>query len=163
FQPAADGRLAGLECVRMRLGAPDASGRPAPQPIPGSESVLPCDTVIVSIGQTPDVATLGERLGLDATRSGTLSADPVTLETAVAGVFVGGDCVTGPDVVVTAMLAGKKAAISIDRWRAHGGGRGGGPRARGPIPYGVGGRCGGWADAGGGGGPGARARRAGQV
>ncbi|SPF44242.1 heterodisulfide reductase, subunit L [Candidatus Sulfopaludibacter sp. SbA4] len=116
FQAAADGRLAALQCVRMRLGAPDASGRPAPQPIPGSEFALPCDTVIVSIGQTPDVATLGERLGLDATRSGTLSADPVTLETAVPGVFVGGDCVTGPDVVVTAMLAGKKAAISIDRW-----------------------------------------------
>ena len=113
---AADGRLAALKCVRMRLGAADASGRPAPQPIPGSEFVLPCDTVIVSIGQTPDVATLGERLGLDATRSGTLCADPVTLETAVPGVFVGGDCVTGPDVVVTAMLAGKKAAISIDRW-----------------------------------------------
>ena len=116
FQAAADGRLRGLQCVRMRLGAPDASGRPAPQPIPGSEFVLPCDTCIVSIGQTPDVAALGERLGLDATRSGTLSADSVTLETAVAGVFVGGDCMTGPDVVVTAMLAGKKAAISIDRW-----------------------------------------------
>ena len=116
FRAAADGRLAALQCLRMRLGAPDASGRPAPQPIPGSEFVLPCDTVIVSIGQTPDVATLGERLGLDATKSGTLSADPVTLETAVPGVFVGGDCVTGPDVVVTAMLAGKKAAISIDRW-----------------------------------------------
>jgi heterodisulfide reductase subunit A-like polyferredoxin len=113
---AANGRLAGLECVRMRLGAPDASGRPAPQPVPDSEFVLPCDTVIVSIGQMPDVATLGERLGLDTTRSGTLSADPVTLETGLPGVFVGGDCVTGPDVVVTAMLAGKKAAISIDRW-----------------------------------------------
>jgi heterodisulfide reductase subunit A-like polyferredoxin len=116
FQASADGRLAALLCVRMRLGPPDASGRPAPQPVPNSEFTLPCDTVIVSIGQTPDVAALGERLGLDSTRSGTLSADPVTLETAIPGVFVGGDCVTGPDVVVTAMLAGKKAAISIDRW-----------------------------------------------
>jgi heterodisulfide reductase subunit A-like polyferredoxin len=113
---AADGRLAGLECMRMRLGAPDASGRPAPQPIPGSEFVLPADTVIVTIGQSPDVATMGERLGLVSTKWGTLSADAVTLETAVPGVFVGGDCVTGPDVVVTAMLAGKKAANSIDRW-----------------------------------------------
>ncbi len=116
FRTAADGRLDAMRCIRMKLGAPDASGRPAPQPIPGSEFVLPCDTAIVSIGQTPDVATLGERLGLDATKSGTLCADPVTMETAVPGVFVGGDCVTGPDVVVTAMLAGKKAAISIDRW-----------------------------------------------
>jgi heterodisulfide reductase subunit A-like polyferredoxin len=116
FRAAADGRLAALECVRMQLGAPDASGRPSPQPIQGSEFVLPCDTVIVTIGQTPDVATLGERLGIETTKGGTLWADPVTLETTVPGVFVGGDCVTGPDVVVTAMLAGKKAAISIDRW-----------------------------------------------
>ena len=116
FHAAEGGRLAALECIRMELGPPDASGRPAPVPIPNSEFGLPCDTVIVSIGQKPDVAALGERLGLDATKSGTLFADPVTLETAIPGVFVGGDCVTGPDVVVAAMMAGKKAAISIDGW-----------------------------------------------
>jgi heterodisulfide reductase subunit A-like polyferredoxin len=116
FVGGPDGRVARVQCVRMKLGAPDSSGRPAPEPIRGSEFTLPCDAVIVTIGQMPDVASLGERLGLEETTWGTLRADPVTLETGVPGVFAGGDCVTGPDVVVTAMLAGKKAAESIDRW-----------------------------------------------
>jgi heterodisulfide reductase subunit A2 len=116
FQSGGGGRVAGLECVKMKLGRPDASGRPAPEPIPGSEFVIACDAVLVSIGQTPDVNALGERLGLATTKSGTLRADPLTLETELPGVFAGGDCVTGPDVVVGAMLAGKKAANSIDRW-----------------------------------------------
>ncbi len=116
FQTGSDGRVIGLECLKMRLGKPDASGRPAPEPVPGSEHVIPCDAVIATIGQVPDVNGLGERLGLATTKSGTLRADPLTMETALPGVFAGGDCVTGPDVVVTAMLAGKKAANSIDRW-----------------------------------------------
>ena len=116
FKPGADGRVAALECLKMKLGPPDASGRPAPEPIPGSEFVLSCDAVIATIGQSPDVAALGERLGLETTKWGTLAADPLTLETGVPGVFAGGDCVTGPDVVINAKLAGKKAAISIDRW-----------------------------------------------
>ena len=116
FQPGANGRVAGLECLKMKLGRPDASGRPTPEPIPGSEFVIHCDAVVATIGQVPDVNGLGERLGLATTNSGTLRADPLTLETELSGVFAGGDCVTGPDVVVTAMLAGKKAATSIDRW-----------------------------------------------
>ena len=116
FHPGPGGRVAGLECVKMKLGRPDASGRPAPVPIPGSQFVIPCDAVVATIGQVPDVNGLGERLGLPTTNSGTLRADPLTLETELPGVFAGGDCVTGPDVVVTAMLAGKKAANSIDRW-----------------------------------------------
>ena len=116
FRSGPDGRVVGLECVKMKLGRPDASGRPTPVPIPGSEFVIPCDAVVVSIGQFPDVNALGERLGLATTKSGTLRADPLTLETELPGVFAGGDCVTGPDVVVAAMAAGKKAANSIDRW-----------------------------------------------
>jgi heterodisulfide reductase subunit A-like polyferredoxin len=119
FQPGPDGRVAGLECLKMRLGKPDASGRPAPEVIPGSEFVLPCDTAIVTIGQFPDVSALGERLGVETTKWGTLKADPLTLETGLSGVFAGGDCVTGPDVVVNAKLAGRKAAKSIDRWLNH--------------------------------------------
>jgi len=115
LKPGPDGRIAGLECLKMKLGPPDASGRPAPEPVPGSEFVLPCDAVIATIGQSPDVGALGERLGLETTRWGTLAADPLTLETGLPGVFAGGDCVTGPDVVINAKLAGKKAAISIDR------------------------------------------------
>ena len=116
FRLGHGGRVSGLECLKMKLGQPDASGRPSPEPIPGSEFVIPCDAVVVSIGQVPDVNALGERLGLSTTKSGTLRVDPLTLETEVPGVFAGGDCVTGPDVVVGAMLAGKKAATSIDRW-----------------------------------------------
>ena len=115
FHTSEGGSLTGLECLKMKLGAPDASGRPAPEPISGSEFVIPCDTVVVTIGQVPDVEALGQRLGLATTKWGTLGADPLTMETALPGVFAGGDCVTGPDVVVTAMLAGKKAANSIDR------------------------------------------------
>jgi heterodisulfide reductase subunit A-like polyferredoxin len=116
FHPGPDGRVAGLECVKMKLGRPDASGRPAPEPILDSEFVVPGDAVVVTIGQVPEVKALGERLGLATTKWGTLDADPLTLETGLPGVFAGGDCVTGPDVVVTAMLAGKQAAESIDRW-----------------------------------------------
>ncbi|MGA2903898.1 MAG: FAD-dependent oxidoreductase [Candidatus Korobacteraceae bacterium] len=116
FKAGVDGRVAALECLKMKLGQPDSSGRPAPEPIPGSEFVLPCDAVIATIGQSPDVSALGERLGLETTKWGTLTADPLTLETGLPGVFAGGDCVTGPDVVINAKLAGKKAAISIDRW-----------------------------------------------
>ena len=105
-----------LECTQMKLGAPDASGRPAPEPIPNSEFTLSCDAIVVTIGQVPDLASLGEKLGIQTTTWGTLKADALTLETNLPGVFVGGDCVTGPDVVVNAMYAGKKAAISIDRY-----------------------------------------------
>src|ERR1035438_2509682 len=119
FKAGRGGRVAGLECLKMKLGPPDASGRPAPVSIPNSEFVLPCDAVIATIGQSPDVGALGERLGLETTKWGTLAADPLTLETGLPGVFAGGDCVTGPDVVIHAQLAGKKAAISIDRWLNH--------------------------------------------
>ena len=119
FVPGAGGHVAGLECTKMKLRKKDSSGRPAPEPIPNSEFVLPCDAVIVTIGQVPDLKSLGEKLGLETTKWGTLKADPLTLETGLPGVFAGGDCVTGPDVVVTAMMSGKKAAISIDRWINH--------------------------------------------
>ncbi|HTQ10144.1 MAG TPA: FAD-dependent oxidoreductase [Fimbriimonadaceae bacterium] len=105
-----------LECFKMKLGAADASGRAAPEIIPGSDFRIDCDAVIATIGQIPDIASLGDKLGLDTTRWNTFEADQTTLETNIPGVFVGGDCVTGPDVVVNAMYAGKKAAISIERY-----------------------------------------------
>jgi heterodisulfide reductase subunit A-like polyferredoxin len=119
FCPGADGRVAALECQKMKLGKRDSSGRPTPEPIPGSEFVIPCDAVIVTIGQSPDTTSLGKRMGLEITKWGTLKADPMTLETSLPGVFAGGDCVSGPDVVINAKLAGKKAAKSIDRWLNH--------------------------------------------
>jgi heterodisulfide reductase subunit A len=111
-----DEGVTALQCLKMKLGPPDESGRPSPKPIPDSQFVLSCDTIIVTIGQTPDITSLGQKLGLDTTQWDTFKAGEVALETAVPGVFVGGDCVTGPDVVVNAMQAGKKAAISIDRY-----------------------------------------------
>lgn len=116
IQGSSNGDVASLQCLRMKLGPPDASGRPTPEPVPNSRFVLPCDVIITTIGQVPDIASLGEKLALKMTKWGTLDANEMTLETAVPGVFVGGDCVTGPDVVVNAMYAGKKAAISIDRY-----------------------------------------------
>ncbi|MFZ5804875.1 MAG: FAD-dependent oxidoreductase [Acidobacteriota bacterium] len=105
-------RLSAVRLQRMQLGEPDSSGRPRPVPIPGSEFEMPADAVIVTVGQEAEA----EKLGLPTERWGTLRADADTLETPIPGVFAGGDCVTGPDVVVTAMAAGKKAAESIHRF-----------------------------------------------
>ncbi|MBM3909089.1 MAG: FAD-dependent oxidoreductase, partial [Gemmatimonadetes bacterium] len=116
FLASDSGQVTALECQRMRLGKPDASGRPAPEPIPNSLFPIACDAAVYTIGQSPDIAGLGVVNGLEKSGRGALRADAATLETSLPGVFAGGDCVTGPDVVVTAMLAGKKAAISIDRW-----------------------------------------------
>ncbi|MDW7966807.1 MAG: FAD-dependent oxidoreductase [Thermoanaerobaculum sp.] len=107
-----DSRVASVRWQRMQLGEPDSSGRPRPVPIAGSEFDLPVDGVVVTVGQEAEA----EGLGLPTDRWGTLKADPETLATPVAGVFAGGDCVTGPDVVVTAMAAGKRAAESIHRF-----------------------------------------------
>ncbi len=105
-----------LDCLKMKLGAPDSSGRPRPVPIAGSHFTLPCDGIIVTIGQSPRLAGIGASLGLKTTRWNTIETDPLTLETNIDGVFAGGDCVTGPDVVITAMAGGKKAAVSIHRF-----------------------------------------------
>jgi len=105
-------RLTGAVLQRMRLGEPDASGRPRPVPIPGSEFTVPADAAIVTVGQVPEV----EKLGLPTSPWGTLAVEEETMATPLAGVFAGGDCVTGPDVVVTAMASGRRAAESIHRF-----------------------------------------------
>lgn len=110
------GRIAQMECVRMKLGEPDESGRRRPVPIEGSEFMMDVDMVIPAIGQSPDTGLLGEEVGLKHARNGTLVVDPLTLETGVPGVFAGGDAVTGPASAVEALAAGRKAAISIDRY-----------------------------------------------
>jgi heterodisulfide reductase subunit A len=111
-----DTHVTGIECIRNKLGHPDESGRRRPVPIPNSEFTIPCDGVIVTIGQKADLESLNDTLGLAFTKQNTIAADPLTLETNIPGIFAGGDCVTGPDVVINAMFAGKKAAISIDRY-----------------------------------------------
>ncbi len=108
------GEIVGVGCVRMRLGEPDASGRKRPVPIPASQFTVPADVVIAAIGQRPDTAPLaGVRVD---PRRGVVVADEVTLETSLPGVFACGDVVLGPDIAITAIAAGREAAISADRF-----------------------------------------------
>jgi len=111
-----NGEIRAMECLRMALGEPDESGRPRPIPISGSEFLIEADTVIPAISQSPDLSFITEKDGLKTTRWGTIEADPLTLETSVKGLFAGGDAVTGPQTYIDAMAAGRKAAISIDRY-----------------------------------------------
>ncbi len=109
-----DGRITGVECLRMELGEPDDSGRRRPIPIEGSEFLMEADTVILAIGQVPDTSSIPE--GIETTRWETISADEVTLETSRPGVFAGGDIVDGPSTVIEVIGSGKRAAESIDRY-----------------------------------------------
>lgn len=108
-----NGRLR-LSCQRMQLGPPDNSGRPSPVPIPGSEFVLEASSVIAAIGQSVELDPQ-QAPGLAFSRWG-IAADPRTFATNLPGVFAGGDAVTGPDLVVRAVAAGKGAAASIDQY-----------------------------------------------
>jgi len=110
------GRVQEVECIRTELSSPDESGRRKPIPIKDSNFKIPCDYLVVSVGQDPDTLPLGNIQGLEFSKENTFVVDPVTLQTKIEGVFAGGDCVTGPNCVVDAMAAGKKAAISIDRY-----------------------------------------------
>lgn len=114
------GKAVALRCVRMALGEPDASGRRRPVPIPGSEYDMPVDTIIAAIGQALDPSGLGingqAELALD--RRGNVQAEVATGVTPRAGVFSGGDCVTGPATAVEAVAAGRAAARSISQYLA---------------------------------------------
>ncbi|MCR3921454.1 MAG: FAD-dependent oxidoreductase [Firmicutes bacterium] len=105
----------GLECMRMELGEPDASGRRRPVAIKDSQFTLPVDTVILAIGQALEREEV-ESCGLDLTQRGNLQTDATTGLTCFAGVFSAGDCVTGPRTVVEAVGAAKKVALSIDQF-----------------------------------------------
>jgi NADH-quinone oxidoreductase subunit F len=110
-----NGRLADIECVRNKLGEVDSSGRRRPVPIAGTEFTMPLDTMIVAIGERPDSDYLLS-MGLELDKSGRLHVNPKTLCTNREGVFAGGDSVTGPNTVVNAIAAGRKAAGVIDRY-----------------------------------------------
>jgi len=109
-----DSKLTGIECIRMELGEPDASGRRRPTPVKGSEFTMEVDNVIIAIGQALDKEALSQDLAYTAWE--TLSVDQITLQTNIDGVFAGGDAVSGPAGVIEAIAAGKEAAISIDRY-----------------------------------------------
>ena len=112
---ARNGRLADIKCIRNKLGDIDSSGRRRPIPIPNSEFTIPLDTLIVAIGERPDSECLAS-MGLELDKSGRLRVDAKTLCTNRKGVFAGGDLVTGPNTVVDAIAAGRKAAGVIDRY-----------------------------------------------
>jgi len=107
-----DGKLQ-LKCLEMRLGEVDASGRPRPEPIEGSEFTMDLDTIIAAVGQRPEIPG---QFKLPLGRGNTIQVDPDTLATGREGVFAGGDAVNGPASVIEAIANGRQAASSIDRY-----------------------------------------------
>lgn len=116
FIAGEDGRLAQVECIRMELGEPDAKGRRRPVPVDGSNFLVDADTAVLALGYWPD-PIIGETTpGLNTDKWGLFLADRQSGATSRPGVFAGGDDVTGPDLVVTAMVAGRRAANTIDQY-----------------------------------------------
>ena len=111
-----EGRVVGIECLKMRLGEPDASGRRRPIPIEGSEFKLEVETVIEAIGQGPDPSLASILSGVKTTGRGLILVDEETYMTSREGVFAGGDIVNGGDTVVRAIGEGKKAAEGINNY-----------------------------------------------
>ncbi len=109
-----------IECIKNKLGEPDASGRRKPEPIPDSEFTLPVDMVIAAIGQAPDAGFVSERSGVEFTRWGTVIVDPESFITSRAGVFAGGDFITGPRNAIEVIGDGRKAARAIDKYLSSG-------------------------------------------
>lgn len=108
-----EGRAIGLECVKMKLGELDETGRRNPLPIEGSEFSRKLDAIIIAIGETTETAFLPKEIELD--RNNRILVNPITMETNVPGVFAGGDTITGPATVIEAILAGKRAAGFINQ------------------------------------------------
>jgi NADPH-dependent glutamate synthase beta subunit-like oxidoreductase/CO/xanthine dehydrogenase FAD-binding subunit len=113
-----DAKLSGLECCKMELGESDSSGRPRPVEIKGSEFLFKADWVISAIGQDQNLLGLDNKSygEITLTKWNTIDADPETFVTNAAGVFAGGDVVTGPATVVEAIAAGRKTAAAIDAY-----------------------------------------------
>lgn len=105
-----------MECMRMKLGEPDESGRRRPLPIEGSEFTMAVDTVVMALGTNPNPLIPRTTYGLDTNSHGCLVADPETGATSREGVFAGGDIVTGSATVILAMGAGRRAAMGIHQY-----------------------------------------------
>ena len=112
---ASGGRVTGVECVRMALGEPDASGRRRPVPQEGSNFVIDCDAVVPAIGQACEINSFATP-EMKVTRSNTLVVDPDTMQSSDSRIFGGGDCVTGPSTLIAALAAGRRAARSIIKY-----------------------------------------------
>ena len=108
--------VCGMKCVKMELGEPDASGRRRPVEIPDSEYVIDCDTVIMSLGTSPNPLISATTKGLETNKWKCIVADEEFGKTSKEGVYAGGDAVTGAATVISAMGAGKAAAKAIDEY-----------------------------------------------
>lgn len=115
FLPDAENpaKLGAVRLQRMRLGAPDASGRCRPEPIAGDEYILPTDLAVIAVGTRSNPVLLQNEPDLKLTKYGYIEADPETGETSIPNVFAGGDIVTGAATVILAMGAGRRAAKEI--------------------------------------------------
>lgn len=109
-----NGWVKGIRCIRMELGEPDASGRRRPVPVEGSEFDMDVDTVIMSLGTSPNPLISSTTIGLDINKRKCIIANEADGQTSKTGVFAGGDAVTGAATVILAMGAGKAAAKGID-------------------------------------------------
>ena len=116
YATSGDGQVTGVRVVRTELGTPDASGRRAPNPVPGSEYVLPVALVIEAIGQGVPQDLQSELPGVEFTRHGLVATRPGSQATSLDGVFVAGDLSTGGATAVQAVAEGAKAADEIQRW-----------------------------------------------
>ena len=108
--------VTGIKCIRMELGEPDASGRRRPVEVPGSEFVIECDTVVMSLGTSPNPLISSTTKGLEINRRQCIVATEDTGATSKEGVYAGGDAVTGAATVILAMGAGKTAAKGIHEY-----------------------------------------------
>lgn len=109
-----------IECIKNKLGEPDASGRRRPEPITGSAFTLPVDMVIAAIGQAPDASFMTEKSGIEFTKWGTVIVDPESFTTSKEGVFAGGDFITGPRNAIEVIGDGRMAARAIDKYLSGG-------------------------------------------
>jgi NADPH-dependent glutamate synthase beta subunit-like oxidoreductase/NAD-dependent dihydropyrimidine dehydrogenase PreA subunit len=112
----ANGKVTGMKCIKMELGEPDASGRRRPVPLEGSEYIIDAETIVPAISQGTDLSFLGQDHQLNLSRWNTFETHAETGATNVAGVFAGGDVVTGPDIAIRAVAGGKRAAVGIHEY-----------------------------------------------
>lgn len=110
------GWVCGIRCIRMELGEPDESGRRRPVEIPGSEFVIDADTVIMSLGTSPNPLISSTTRGLEVNKWKCIVADDESGRTSKEGVYAGGDAVTGAATVILAMGAGRAGAKGIDEY-----------------------------------------------
>jgi thioredoxin reductase/ferredoxin len=112
----ASGHVRGVKFVRNRLGNPDASGRRAPEPIEGSEFEIPCETVLLALGQAPDRTFMADFEQFRVKRWRDVKVDPETFQTEVESIFIAGDYRTGPTTIIEAVAEGRSAAQQIARY-----------------------------------------------